>query len=92
MLLSVETVLLKGKGLEGLALVIGYIVIAGGALWAVCGVAAWVFWHVSGILGGPATGALLMGAMFSVTVWGWVSDYRKAKRKRLRAETEELSQ
>ena len=85
MLLVVETVLVTRNGLEGLALLIGYIVIAGGALWAVCGVAAWILWHLSGIFGGPGTRALICGAVVSVTVWGWVSDYRQAKKKRLPA-------
>ena len=64
MLSSVETVLVKEKGLEGLALLIGYIVIAGGALRSVCGVAAWILWHLLGIFGRPGTGYLILGVMW----------------------------
>ena len=88
MLLSVETVLVKGKGLEGLALLIGYIVIAGGALWAVCDVAAWILWHLLGIFGGPGTGYLILGVILSGFIWSWWSDNRREKQKRLRAKAD----
>ena len=92
MLLSVETLLLKGKGLEALALVIGCLAIGIGVLYLVSSVGAGILKALFALFGGHGALVFLLAVMWIGTIWSWVSDYRRDKKKRLRAETEELPQ
>jgi hypothetical protein len=88
MLLSVEAPLLKHSWHEALALLIGYLVIGGAVFLAVCWVAAWILWHLSGFFGGQG-GLFVIGGVVGIGYIGcWISDYRRARKKRLLAKAD----